>query len=149
MSLRYVEFWLADGRLQRESDDPLPAYAAHVDAAWIAGLAHATVPAPTAGQVWSGDPANPGYVTPLASPAPSQTVSATSFVKDRLTLPVLIAAMQRAAQPDFTLQAFMLLVQVTDPVTLTDPATITGVGYLRSIGLITDADIARILAPVT
>lgn len=143
MSTRYVDYWLADGHLQRESAAPLDP--ADLDPAWRSQMVcNQSVPW-AAGQEW--DALARAYVTPaVVKPVPVMTVSGTVFLRDRLTLPVVAAAMA-ASDTDPMLRAFILLVQKTEPIDLADASTQQGVGYLAQKGLIAASDMARILAP--
>ena len=139
---RFVEYWTETGALQRESDADLPA---ERDPAVAALLTIAKVDF-TDGQRWN--PVARLFETPPPPPPPAQEVSTLVFLRDRLTLPLLAAALARESA-DPMIAAFRMMLDNASPVNLIDPTTVAGVGYLRAQGILTDADVARILAPVT
>lgn len=138
---RFVEYWVDSGALQRESDAPLDPPNSDPRLV-IAAVASAP------GDVWN-------RATLLFEPVPSpppvvvpQEVSGVVFMTQRMGLPLLAATLARESS-DPMIAAFRMVLDKAEPVHLDDPSTIAGVNYLRAIGVCTDADVARILSPVT
>lgn len=133
-----VEYWTETGARQREGEGEMIAADTR--------LAVKVFPAaPGASLAW--DNTIRDFVAPVVAPRARAALSRIVFLRDRLGLVTLATVLAREAT-DPTIAAFRLLVVVADSIDVGDPVTVAGVTYLRDQKIITDADLARILAPV-
>lgn len=134
----YAEYWLATGTLQREGPDPMTPANPSLSVASFATAPDRTV------TDW-----NAATHTFDARPAPalaSPQVGKVSFLRDRLGFTALANALAFEAS-DPKIAAFRMMLDNADVIHLDDPTTINGLRYLQSKGVLTDADVTRILTP--
>lgn len=134
----YAEYWTDTGVLQREGPEPLVADEGRTVVTFS--------PAPDrTATAW--DVVTRTFVAPdaPAQPVVRPIVSKLEFLRDRLGMSALVQSLAREAS-DPQIAAFRMLLDNTDSVHLDDPVTAAGLGHLRTLGILTDADVARILS---
>lgn len=158
MAKWYAQYWIEDGQLQAEGCfDPDEAVTTQ-DEEGNDVVTHPhhddrlevkEYPEEVDTQVMIWDPVTLDYVPRSMVEVQTSTtrISKRDFLIQRLTLPVLGAALTRESS-DPQIAAFRMAIDNTEGgINLDDMATIMGVHYLESLGLITAADVDRILAP--
>ena len=87
-----------------------------------------------------------GFLPVETSDPTPRVVSTLAFLR-RIPAAKRVAIMQAAAAPDYAIQALLQVINAaTHGVELDHPDTINGLAYAKSKGLLTDADVAAILA---